>query len=147
MVFTSSNSIGNFPGLKVTCAPRFANKPKEKSEGIKYLAKDKKKRQGIGDDRSKVSWNQNSGAASITLARHLGVKRIVLLGFDMQLGVGQAAHWHKGHGSPKPPPFRKHLMGWESIARDAQVGNIEIVNANPDSMIEVFPKVTVESLL
>jgi len=138
--------LAEFPNLKVTCCNRFANKPIEKSEGIKYLAKDSNKRFGISNNPSKVSWNANSGAAAINLAIHFGVKRIILLGFDMNI-VDGPAHWHKGHGNKKPPPFARHLKGFPQIAEDAKVLGIEILNANPSSSIDVFPKINVKEVL
>jgi hypothetical protein len=141
--------LARFPGLKVTCCPRFNNRAKEQSEGVKFLAKDTSKREGITEDRSKVSWNSNSGAAAISLAHHFGVRRIILLGFDMKLSDfdSKISHWHGSHGGQKPPPFPRHLRGFPAIAADAERLGIEIVNANPNSAIECFPKVSVKELL
>lgn len=138
--------LAPWPNLKVTCCPRFANKPKEKSEGIKYLAKDGSRRVGIHTDPTKVSWNYNSGAAAISLAAHFGVRRIVLLGFDMK-GNSKNNHWHKGHGNKNPPPFKRHLKGFDKISEDAKSMNIEILNACPDSVIEAFPKINLKEVL
>jgi hypothetical protein len=140
-------ALANWPNLKVTCCNRFANKPKEKSEGIKYLPKNTKHRFGISEDRNTVSWNSNSGAAAISLAAHFGVKRVILLGFDMCLGPDGQSHCHKGHGNKKPPPFARHLKGFPEIASDAARMGIEILNASPVSAIDNFPKVEVKDLL
>lgn len=135
--------------LKVTCCDRFA-KPDALCEGIKYLAKDKTKNLGISNNPSLVCWNNNSGAAAISLAAHFGVKRIVLLGFDMNLDEKRVSHWHGSHNtSPsrvlgknvKIPPFARHLKGFPQIAADAKARGIEILNASPISAIQDFPKV------
>lgn len=148
---THRKKLAEFPGLKVTSCNRFTNKPKEKSEGIKYLARDKTHRQGISSDKSKVSWNNNSGAAAINLAVHFGAKRIILLGFDMSLDKGKISHWHGSHGNPwekqKPPPFKRHLKGFPVIAADAKSMGVEIINASPDSAIDDFLKMGVKELL
>lgn len=138
--------LAQFRNLKVTCCPRFENKGQGAMEGVKYLKKDSSHRHGITGNRSRVSWNSNSGAAAISLARHFGVRRIVLLGFDMNLGAGGASHWHRGHGN-KRQPFRKHLEGFPQIAEDAREMGIEILNCSPDSAIEVFPKVALKDVL
>ena len=139
--------LAGFPGIKVTCCPRWsAQKPG--TDGLKFLQKDSTHRQGITSNPTKVSWNANSGASAISLARHLGVKRIILLGFDMARGQNNAAHWHNSHGNArKPPPFKKHMEGWPMIAGDAKEMGIEIINASPDSKIKEFQKVSVKELL
>jgi len=138
--------LAEIPILKVTCCSRFANKSRSNSEGIKYLSKDSNHRQGITTRPTMVSWNSNSGAAAINLAAHFRAKRIILLGFDMSMG-GSASHWHQGHGAQKPPPFKKHLQGFPAIAEDATRLGIEILNANPDSAIDCFPRVNLRDLL
>lgn len=148
---THRQVLANFPSLKVTSCDRFANKPKEKSEGIKYLGRDKNHKNGISSDKSKVSWNNNSGAAAINLAVHFGVKRIILLGFDMCLDKGKVSHWHGNHAKPgeriKPPPFKRHLVGFPMIAQDAKNMGVKIINASPNSAINVFSKANVKELL
>lgn len=139
-------NLAQFPGLKVTCCPRFAGKEKKESEGIKYLQKDKTRRYGISDNPRKVAWNSNSGAAAISLAVHFGVRRIYLLGFDMKI-QGSETHWHGGHGNKNAPPFRKHLKGFPDIAKDAKNRNVEIINVSPSSAIMCFPKRKLEDVL
>ena len=143
-----------FPKLKITCCDRFANKPVESCEGIKYLAKDRKKQRGISDNPSTVAWNSNSGAAAISLAAHFGVRRIVLLGFDMALDSRNMSHWHGSHNPTaavvrrrKLPPFARHMKGFADIAEDALHRGIEILNCSPISAITEFKKVELKELL
>jgi hypothetical protein len=139
--------LAKWLGIKVTCSPKFANKRRGNTEQIKYLEKDKSHKQGISSNLSKVSWNGNSGAAAISLGRHLGVKRILLLGFDMNV-QGQYTHWHGNHGRKrKNPPFQRHLKGFPAIAEDAKRMKIEILNVNKNSAISVFPKVMLKEAL
>lgn len=148
------NKLIDWPGIKVTCCSRFQNKPKNKAEGIKFLDKDSKKRQGVTTDPTKISWNANSGAAAISLAVHFGVKRIRLLGFDMKTEKVQdksVTHWHGSHQQPnekqKTPPFKRHLRGFPVIARDAKELGVEILNMNPNSAIPDFKKVSLKGVL
>lgn len=140
-----------FPGIKVTCCSRFANRSKCAEEGLKYLAKDRDHTKGISSHPAKVSWNSNSGAAAINLAAHLGVKKIFLLGFDMNLSKDNYSHWHGQHGLPgqkkRPPPFKRHLMGFPVIADDAKKLGIEILNVNLSSTIDDFLKVSLKDVL
>jgi len=142
-----------WPGLKVCCDQKFANRPRNKMEGIKFLERDTERREGITSNLSKVSWNANSGAAAISLAHHLGVRRINLLGFDMAMDAANTySHWHGSHMPPgqkikRTPPFKKHLKGFPAIARDAKDLGIEIYNLSPFSKIDCFPKITLEEAL
>jgi len=158
-----SRELFEWRGVKVTCHSKFSNNYQEYR--IKYLAKDSKGR-GISNDPSKVCWNANSGAAAINLAVHTGVKRIILLGFDMTIGKDeQTTHWHslysqfvvnnkrrtmKGRENRivvHKLPYDRHLEGFPLIARDAAKLGVEIINASPDSKIKEFPKVRVKDLL
>jgi hypothetical protein len=147
------NALAKFPGLKVTCCMRFANRGEKEMEGIKYLRKDNTARDGISNDLSMVCWNANSGAASISLAIHLGVKRIILLGFDMNLDSNKFSHWHGSHNRKEPqkkkviPPFARHLRGFPTIAAQAEKRGVEIIQTNPNSAIKCFKVVPVAELL
>jgi hypothetical protein len=140
--------LAKWQGMKVTCSPKFATVTLKDKFKIKYLAKDKKHKHGITSDCTKVSWNSNSGAAAISLAHHLGVKRVYLLGFDMNVN-GNFTHWHGSHGNKakKGPPFKKHLQGFPEIAKDAKKMGLEILNVNKQSAITNFPKVTLKEAL
>jgi len=136
-----------WPGIKVTCVPRFGGLPEERMEGIKYLAKDASHNKGISSNPRRVSWNTNSGASAINLAVHFGAKRIFLLGFDMGR-VGKHTHWHGSHGNtPKKLPYYRHLKGFPIIMEDAKVMGVEILNVNINSKIDDFPKITLQEAL
>ena len=133
------------PSIKVTCNARFDRVP---IQGIVYLEKDTMKRYGIHTNPSKISWNGNSGCAAISLANHLGAKRIFLLGFDMNGDVGKT-HFHDEYywQADKIPPFQRHLVGIEDIKQDADRLGIEIINCSPNSAIKIFKKMTYKEAL
>ncbi len=141
--------IAGFPGLKVSCSPKTSE-----LSWIKYVARNSSQPRGISDNPKMVSWNGNSGAAAISVAANAGAHRIILLGFDMKLGEHKQQHWHDVYGRGaiteerrlKKMPFHKHLRGFPAIAEDAKRRKIEILNANPDSGITCFRKVTVQEL-
>ena len=147
------NSIAQWPGIKVSCNARFANKKKDRMEGIKFVQKDREHPHGISPNRKYVSWNGNSGSAAISLAVHFGVKRIFLLGFDMHSGPEfedgkKITHWHGSHGkNPKRLPYQRHLRGFPAIAKDAAAVGVEIFNVSPDSKIPQFPKMSLAEAL
>lgn len=125
---------------------------------IKTLKKQPGKPFGISDKPKFVSWNSNSGGASISLAAHLGVKRIFLLGFDMKLGEANEQHWHEEYtkkrlnDDPTPIarrlPFKMHSKGFKKqIVVDAKAWGIEIINVSPESALEAFPRMTLQEAL
>jgi len=135
--------------LKVSCLPRTSN-----LDWCKFLIRDSSHRIGISPKRNKVSWNQNSGMAAISLASHLGVKRIMLLGFDMTMYKG-TQHWHgyylnngkQADGEKAKSDFARHMKGLKMIVRDAAVRGIEIINVSPESAINTFPKMSLQEAL
>lgn len=134
-----------YPSLKVTCTG-----VGDKWKGVKWMRIDPHKKIGINTNRGYVCWHQNSGVASISLAAQLGVKRIILLGFDMKL-EDDKQHWHniyRGKGMKATKiPFDYHLQAFPAIAKDAKKLGIEIINANPDSAIDCFKKANVKELI
>jgi hypothetical protein len=141
----------NYPKLKVSCAPKIKNFP---NDGVKFIARDQRKPSGISSRNGYVSWNKNSGAAAINLAVHFGVKRIYLLGFDMDVLDGNQ-HWHnlygknksRKNGKPHKLPFTRHKKGFSTIKKDADNLGVEIINCSPSSTIQEFKKMSVKEIL
>jgi len=151
--FTNRELVAKYRGLKVTCQPHF-NKKKFVDEHIKFLAQDRNHPTGISANPHMVAWNVNSGAAAISVAVSTGVKRIILVGFDMRLDDNKRQHWHseygtfgKDHKDGKKLPFHRHILGFPKIAKEAKALGVEIINASPDSAIEDFPKISVKELV
>lgn len=169
--FYLSNKAGlsNFRKLVVTCHPKVAEK---NISWIKYLPQENKlnvpkqeRKFGISTRPDRVCWNENSGAAAISLAAWTGVKRIILVGFDMNLEPGsKEQHFHNNYRKPitqlvgkerkaeeirlvKQLPFSTHLQGWKAIKRDADNMGIEILNTSLNSAIKEIPKVHIKELL
>lgn len=152
--------LAEFPGLKVACNPKMSGHQYD-GERIKYLKRDRERAKGISKHPDRVSWNGNSGAAAISIAVHTGVKRIILLGFDMRLGEDDRQHWHSLYKFPQKKrrnrrnnkivpaglPFHRHLLGFPEIAKDANRMGVTILNASPNSAIECFQKTNVSELL
>lgn len=125
-----------------------------KFDGIKTVRRDHDKPKGISTKKSKVSWNKNTGFASINLAYHLGVKRVFLLGFDMKLDESNKQHWHglyktyyRTNFNPQALPFGKHLSYVPAIKQDADRLGLEIINLCPESAIKHFRKANLKDFL
>ena len=147
--------LAEWDGIKVSSATKFGT---IRYEGVKYMPKNERKYDGICDVPGMVSWNGNSGIASLSLAYQLGVKRIFLLGFDMKLDENNVSHWHGSH-HPDPSKrltsnpmkrmsaFNRHTKTIPEVVVDARKLGLEILNVNPDSAIEEFPKIKLEQIL
>lgn len=139
--------------LKICCSTTFPSK--KGHYGLRFVGKDNRQPLGITSRSGYVSWNLNSGAASISVAHQAGVKRIYLLGFDMKLDPNGHQHWHSQYRVEGAPlntnpgrlPFHRHLQGFQRIAQDARKLGIEILNVNPDSAITEFKKVALKDVL
>ena len=147
--------LRDYPGIKVFGNPKGKN-PEFQREGIKFLGRDMEHPHGLTKDNQKISWNSNSGAASINLAIHLGIKKIYLLGFDMFIDKHNQ-HWHNQYRTEQIErerqnktiklPFSRHLKGFPLIAKQAKKWGIEIINVSPDSEINNFPKISMKDIL
>ena len=106
---------------------------------------------GISTGPNQVCWNYDSGGAAINLAVQLGAKRIILVGYDMRPGPNGEKRWHGEHNKPDGretrQPYDRFLKAYGQIAEDAGRLGVEIINANPWSALDQFPKADVESLL
>jgi hypothetical protein len=146
--FEHKEDLARFPGLKMSCHSQV-----EPYSWVKYLEKDPKGR-GISDNPDMVCWNNNSGAAAISVAVNAGAKRVILLGFDMKLGEDKMQHWHDLYGKGEcidqrriqKLPFDRHLRSFMAVKADAKKRGVEILNCSPESMITEFPKFSMKEL-
>lgn len=139
------SSIRQFAGLKVTACERHRD-----SDELHVLERVLSV-EGIGTDPAKLHQNRSSGACAIELARHLGAKRIVLVGFDMRK-VGGRDNYHSDYPKPDRYPKRPDKYAWflgafPAIARDLEAQGIECVNATPGSALTLFPFTTIDDEL
>lgn len=148
----NKDDINKFKKIKVSVNPSV--EPGKKGVFyIKHLTRDGGHPYGISTRPGMVSWNKHTGGAAINLAYHFGVKRVLLLGFDMKNDTDGSSHWHGQYRLPGKPgekqrmPFDKHLQSFRPIANDAKRYGLEILNVNPDSAIRELPKVKLEDVL
>lgn len=91
----------------------------------------------------KLIAGRNSGHQAMNVAIRAGAKRILLLGFD-----AQGKHFHGGHGVPISDAFFRSMIQSFSFAEHALKDmGVEVLNCSPESAIESFPKVEIETVL
>lgn len=146
-------ALSHFKKLVVTCSKKVGEK---NLRWVKYLPieiLDHRQKAGISSNPNEVCWNKNSGAASISIAAWAGVKRIILVGFDMTFSTDNEQHFHNEYRQAglkrkkKEIPFALHLTSWGEIKRDADAMGIEILNTSLNSAIKEIPKVHIKELL
>lgn len=140
--------IDKFHNIKATCVNHLPRYLLPGTGNIKRLRRDN--RYGISNNREVIQWNFNSGCAAINFAIHAGVKRILLLGFDMVPGPEGDTHWHQGFAPYTKPTtkmvFKRFLRAFPHIARDAKTRGVEILNVSPNSAIKEFPRVSLKDV-
>lgn len=98
----------------------------------------------LSDDPQTLN-GTNSGTCAVNLAFILRPRRIVLVGFDMNLSPAGAAHWYppypwsKTAGSTTRGKYQEWAGEFDRIAEQCR-GLVEIVNASATSAIKSFPK-------
>lgn len=99
---------------------------------------------GLYAERWGVMTGGNSGYQAINLAVHLGVRRILLLGFDMKPG-----HWFGDHPRPTPPHVYAGTMlpKFPTLVEPLKKRGVEVINCTPGSALDVFPKANLASCL
>jgi len=137
-------ALADFGGLKVTVS----EKPIE-DKGILRVRRDTL-RGGISKDKNVICWNRNTGIAAINLALLFGCKRIILLGFDMKVDNSGNSNWHINKKNPANPRLYPIFVHYARMVRDAidlNYPDVEVINANTDSAMEVFTKKKYEELV
>jgi hypothetical protein len=105
---------------------------------------------GLETEPDGLRHGSNSGYQCINLAYHLGVKRIVLLGYDMRCVDGET-HW-----GPRPEPQSAHgfertlqyamLPKFESLVDPLREAGVEVLNATAGSRLTCWPIVDIQAL-
>lgn len=105
---------------------------------------------GLELRRSGLRTGRNGGYQAINLAVHLGARRILLLGYDMQAATDGRTHWFGDHAEwPTRPSvyataMLPHFAGLAAALHDA---GIETINCTPGSALTAFPMADVETAL
>lgn len=142
--------MSTFTNIKATCTNHLDRELLPASTNIKRLKRDM--RHGLSHAKDTICWNGNSGGAAINFAIHAGVKRVLLLGFDMK--ADKTTHWHTGtkesclYNHPTSAQvYQRFMKAMPVIEKEAKERKVEILNVNLDSAIEAFKKVSLQEVL
>lgn len=98
---------------------------------------------GLCEARDGLNTGRNSGYQAINLAVHLGARRILLLGYDMQAPLVNGKpknHWFGDHpGGTSPGVYTDMLPWFDTLVKPLAKLGIEILNCTPGSALRSFP--------
>ena len=104
--------------------------------------------EGLELESDGLRTGHNSGYQAINLAVLLGVKRIILLGYDMQDKGPEVSHWFGNHSwkEGRSPPYQMFLRSYPSLAKETKKLGIEVINCSMNSKLECFKKEELRNL-
>lgn len=138
--------VPGFAGLKVT----LSNSRGHLDEWPEIKVLENTGTEGLERAPTGLRTGRNGGYQAINLAVHFGVKRIVLLGYDMKPAADGRTHWFGDHedwptrASIFPDVF---VPRFEGLARALEDHGVEVVNCTPGSALDVFPAAPLEDAL
>lgn len=96
-----------------------------------------------------VGWGGNGGFHALNLAVQWGLRKIILIGYDMTLQNG--VHWHGRHGGSLQNPKQASVDRWRGIL-DAQAPvlvehGVEVVIGSPGSSLSAFRKLELRAAI
>ncbi|EXF45267.1 hypothetical protein BAY1663_02346 [Pseudomonas sp. BAY1663] len=81
----------------------------------------------------------NSGSGAILLAAHRGAARVIMLGYDCQVGAGGARHWHGDHKKPLGNAVSLPKFYGQFRADARRITGVEVVNCSRATALDMYP--------
>jgi hypothetical protein len=132
--------VRSFTGLKYSLQRQAA-----KWRGVSVL-------QNTGTDGLQMKPNglktgKNSGYQAINLAVHLGAKRILLLGYDMEIKHGSKSHWFGDHPWGNRPPVSSFRGMFRTLVAPLEKHGVTVINCSRSTSLDAFPCMALELAL
>jgi hypothetical protein len=136
------HGVPSFAGLRYALEHRAACWP-----GVEILKNTG--REGLETDPTGLRTGQNSGYQAINLAVHLGARRIILLGYDMQASDDGRTHWFGRHprALERYSPYPQFIEAFGTLVAPLAALGIHVLNASRASALTMFPRVALETAL
>jgi len=100
---------------------------------------------GLSFEPGLIHQGGNSGYQAINLAVLMGARRVILLGFDLQISGGKIHH-HADHAGKNPDSVA--LKEWAKAFETIECPPwLEIINCSRESALTCFPRMTIEECL
>jgi hypothetical protein len=95
-----------------------------------------------------VRTGRNSGYQAIGLAVHLGVKRIILLGYYMKASSPETSHWFGDHPvKANLAIFGSGIKNFGTLVEPLKARGVEVINCTRDTALDCFPKMALADAL
>lgn len=120
------------------------DKKTAEENGYNYIAS--KSAEGLSESPEVIHQGSNSGYQAINLAYHLGARKVILLGYDMQTTDGKA-HWFGHHPDKVVSSHNSWLRHYDSLAKHAKKLDLEIVNCSRQTALTCFERKPLETVL
>lgn len=89
---------------------------------------------------------RNSGYQAINLALHLGARRVLLLGYDMQR-TGGKSHWFGEHPIRSNSPLSSFRQHFDGLAKRLPEYGLDVINCSRETALTCFPRMTIHEAL
>lgn len=138
------DGVPDFAGLKVSQDPKIDHRPQW---GIHRVVVDRYQDRLLVDTYGTIGWGGNSGFGALNLAVQFGVKRIILVGYDMRIDHG--LHWHENHRGNNP--IQRNVERWRRVIDEVApaIGalGITVLNASKISTLRNYPKMSFDEAI
>lgn len=101
---------------------------------------------GLCLDPDGIAHGGHSGYGAVNIAYHLGAKRIVLLGYDMQPGPEGQHHFFGDHPDGSHLAYASRLKLWPALDAALHAQGVELFNATRQTALTCIPCVQLEDL-
>lgn len=90
----------------------------------------------------------NSGFQALNLAVIQGARKVILLGYDMKLGVNNRRHWHGDHPKPLLQTNKGEYERWiKHYEKASSLIPVPVINCTRDTNLNCFPKEELEDVI
>lgn len=132
-------------------APKYSiTRTKFITSDIRRLRRHSEEGYGLSRECDALATGRNSGYQCLNLAFLLGVKRIIMVGYDMKPDKDGVTHCHEPHRIQTPVRLYKEITDaafFESIATELQKEGVEVINTSLNSAIHCFTKLPLAEVL
>lgn len=132
------NGLSDFKGLKIAGEAR-ATQSYQDIRTVKVIAHIDTL---VWDQPGCIGSGGNSGFQSINLAVLFGARKLILVGYDMQIDGG--LHWHGKHPAGLNNPTAKNVPRWrraiDGVQPELERLGVTVWNCSPVSALQAFPK-------
>jgi len=101
---------------------------------------------GIDFEWPNVRTGLNSGYQAMNLAIHLGARKIILIGYDMQHTNGKR-HWHADHPGNNCQHIKDWVRHYDNAAKIFKEKGIEVINCTIKTALTCFERADLRDVL